>query len=962
MAGGDFDPVLEIILFACCLFVAGVLCKRIGVSPVIGEIFVGVGLGPNGADLVPHEQFFRLAGVFGVTLMIFESGLHVDFAMLRKVGAKASLVAVLGTFGPLFAGLGMIMSFDPDMYKLWPVGLSVGVSLAPTSVGMALKMLGEKKQLGEEYGQLIVTAAFVDDILSLVALTMLLQIGLAESTGDTLSIFNVLKPLVLSVVFCVGGALMALPIERTPDDGPVKSVLLRWVGIFPEFVPRIMVWAGHRGHTHHHYAEEMQAEQDHIIEEFGCKLQEAATHILQAIREQNAISAYEPVAKGSSRRDGSLIIKEATINDTAGFIQRDIDHAKDLFHKLAQQRAEMEHHEDVSEEDMERAAVHGKADLFENFLQHTADLIAPLDRTVSKVLKCMAVAHNIIHETKEGEHREQWEQEIEAKIERHMMVWRRMHSASPTAGHGGDDEPHLGEIKEEAKYRTKLVLNRAMKQVSAAFLALKPRGRGSEFEDERQNLMEKILSSKAEDKKKAGLLKLKVAVEHATSELEVITALSVIRADIWDDWMGEVIIDVVSQGRSSPGVIRSLEELQYLQTHLFEEKEKDILGEIQLGFHARDSDVKRDDDRPPQSPLRLSTATTSFGASPMPPASPSNRGQATSTGESEEEEELESDEDEEEDPLFVTRMKWRAELHEEHAKENRFILTMMFALLIGYGFVANEIGSHLLGAFIAGMSFCWMDPALMLWHSQVKRIANWLIRLFFGATVAFSIPIQIMMDGEALWKGALLGIGPCILTKIVSGVFAGDDKWVVGFAMVGRGEFAYLVAQTAQDTLLNPAPSSFDNPRVHFVKMSGGYWCVNGDCGNSTVSAAGGRRHLAGDDGCDSGGTSEQRWCAHCVGGGCHDVPMPGHHYWKVGEECGENPTTCDCEMMMPADAFAITVWALVLASVLAPIGFGFMLKLRIKAKAQLKAEAKAARSVARLKAPAAKLEASTAP
>ena len=65
-------------------------------------------------------------------------------------------------------------------------------------------------------------------------------------------------------------------------------------------------------------------------------------------------------------------------------------------------------------------------------------------------------------------------------------------------------------------------------------------------------------------------------------------------------------------------------------------------------------------------------------------------------------------------------------------QENRFILTMMFLVLIGYGVVANEIGSHLLGAFIAGMSFCWMEPALMLWHSQVKRIANWLIRLFFG--------------------------------------------------------------------------------------------------------------------------------------------------------------------------------------------------------------------------------------
>jgi len=35
------------------------------------------------------------------------------------------------------------------------------------------------------------------------------------------------------------------------------------------------------------------------------------------------------------------------------------------------------------------------------------------------------------------------------------------------------------------------------------------------------------------------------------------------------------------------------------------------------------------------------------------------------------------------------------------------------------------------------------------------------------------------------------------LGKVVSGVFVGRHRWVVGTAMMGRGEFAYLVAQTA---------------------------------------------------------------------------------------------------------------------------------------------------------------------
>ena len=96
----------------------------------------------------------------------------------------------------------------------------------------------------------------MDDILSLVALTMLLQIGIAKSTGEELSLWRVIKPLVFSVIFCVGGALMAMPIKRNKEDGPVKSILLRWIGIWPEFVPHLMVFWGHRGHGHHHYAQD----------------------------------------------------------------------------------------------------------------------------------------------------------------------------------------------------------------------------------------------------------------------------------------------------------------------------------------------------------------------------------------------------------------------------------------------------------------------------------------------------------------------------------------------------------------------------------------------------------------------------------------------------------------------------------------------------------------------------------
>ena len=95
MAGVDFDTVLYISSFLIALYLIGRSCKVLGVSPIIGEMMIGMLLGPNVLDFVPNAEFFQLIGIFGVTLMIFESGMHLDFEMLKAVGLKATVVAIL---------------------------------------------------------------------------------------------------------------------------------------------------------------------------------------------------------------------------------------------------------------------------------------------------------------------------------------------------------------------------------------------------------------------------------------------------------------------------------------------------------------------------------------------------------------------------------------------------------------------------------------------------------------------------------------------------------------------------------------------------------------------------------------------------------------------------------------------------------------------------------------------------
>merc|ERR1719320_145191 len=138
--------------------------------------------------------------------------------------------------------------------------------------------------------------------------------------------------------------------------------------------------------------------------------------------------------------------------------------------------------------------------------------------------------------------------------------------------------------------------------------------------------------------------------------------------------------------------------------------------------------------------------------------------------------------------------------HLNHQPRDMFHLGLMLTFLVLMGWVGAWIGSHLLGAFIAGMSFSEVPRTHYVWRRQMKRVNAWAVRMFFAATVGFVIPVLEMFTLEAFWKGVLIAGTATILGKVVSGIHTGEFRWVIGFAMVGRGEFAYLVAETSKST------------------------------------------------------------------------------------------------------------------------------------------------------------------
>merc|ERR1719411_946039 len=143
--------------------------------------------------------------------------------------------------------------------------------------------------------------------------------------------------------------------------------------------------------------------------------------------------------------------------------------------------------------------------------------------------------------------------------------------------------------------------------------------------------------------------------------------------------------------------------------------------------------------------------------------------------------------------------RWTKKLMNRVPKDHRenMILALLFLATFILVPVVHLLGSsHLLGAFLAGLCFCTDHTIHHAWHHQIKRVLQWMLRIFFAAAIGFAIPILEFGSPAVIIRGVIYcfaGIG-----KIVQGFFAQPlnpkEFFIVGFSMSAWGEFAFILA------------------------------------------------------------------------------------------------------------------------------------------------------------------------
>lgn len=185
-------------------FMGWIFSKKLNQPQVLGELLAGMIVGPfmlgavhlsflegplfpqPGGTIPVSPELYGLATV-GSIILLFVSGLETDLKTFLKFSAKGSVVGLGGIFFSFLLGSGITVLLNPSVHSFTdPTALFLGTISTATSVGITARILGEKRKLSSPEGVTILAAAVLDDVLSIVLLSVVVGMAGAVASGGAM--------------------------------------------------------------------------------------------------------------------------------------------------------------------------------------------------------------------------------------------------------------------------------------------------------------------------------------------------------------------------------------------------------------------------------------------------------------------------------------------------------------------------------------------------------------------------------------------------------------------------------------------------------------------------------------------------------------------------------------------------------------------------------------------------------
>lgn len=194
------EIAFDLLILLAGIWLVAVVLRPLGLPTVMGELIVGVVLGPAVLGWITPGEAIQLLAEIGIFFLMFHAGVEtqpVEFydALKRSLG-----VALVGAAVPFAVSFGVARLFGLDI-----VGATfVGLTMTATAVVITLKSLKDLKLANTRVARVIIASCVIDDLLTLVVFGLV--IGMLS--GGTFEPLSILVTLLKVVGFFAGSVLL----------------------------------------------------------------------------------------------------------------------------------------------------------------------------------------------------------------------------------------------------------------------------------------------------------------------------------------------------------------------------------------------------------------------------------------------------------------------------------------------------------------------------------------------------------------------------------------------------------------------------------------------------------------------------------------------------------------------------------------------------------------------------------
>ncbi|MCP4431832.1 MAG: hypothetical protein GY806_12700 [Gammaproteobacteria bacterium] len=231
------EIALDLLILLAGVWLVAVTLRPLGLPTIMGELIVGVVLGPAVLGLIEPGELIQLLAEIGIFFLMFHAGVETQPVEFFQALKKSLGVAIVGAIVPFSVSFSIALLFGLDM-----VGATfVGLTMTATAVVITLKSLKDLGLANTRVARVIIASCVIDDLLTLVFFGLVIGV-LSGGEFEPVTIFITLgKVIGFAIVAVLLGRfiypLLSLPFRSEGGKGFTFVLMMAFaLGLFAEAI------------------------------------------------------------------------------------------------------------------------------------------------------------------------------------------------------------------------------------------------------------------------------------------------------------------------------------------------------------------------------------------------------------------------------------------------------------------------------------------------------------------------------------------------------------------------------------------------------------------------------------------------------------------------------------------------------------------------------------------------------